>query len=50
MKIQEAKAYFEKLCVENHVKLVVPIRENARLRWEELNSLMMLLMEFTSQQ
>lgn len=32
MKIQEAKAYFEKLCVENHVKLIVPIRENARLR------------------
>lgn len=31
MKIQEAKTYFEKLCVENHVKLIVPITENARL-------------------
>lgn len=32
MNIQEAKAYFEKLCIENNVKLVVPIKENARLR------------------
>lgn len=32
MKIQEVKAYFEKLCAENNVKLIVPIRENARLR------------------
>lgn len=32
MKIQEARAYFQKLCVENHVKLTVPITENTRLR------------------
>ena len=32
MKIQEAKTYFEKLCVENHIKLIVPVIENKRSR------------------